>query len=300
MKRIFGLVLVIVLAFSLTVWAGEEDFEGGTIGEWAIWDWNGNHERHNFGVPIENTTDMNYEEGGSHALRVVLTDPTDTGFVEPQFTTTQSTFISDINAGDTIFYAIHLGEPHDPDTCIYVLKMFGKYGSSWTWAQDDNGCIWNIPGTCANLPDDTVKYGQWNLLTFVVPDVSGQTWQQVGVCINFNVSLSAYPGNTYSENDTIYFDAITSYGRMLPAGIAEGDLVVDLPKTAINTIKYNLAAPTPAKISMYDLSGAKKAEVALRTASGPQELTVNLPAGVYIYKIETLGKDATGKLLIIK
>jgi hypothetical protein len=88
-KKILSIALVIALAFSLTVLAGEEDFEGGTIGDWEIWDYCG-HERHadlmGRGATMEITGDMNYEVGGSNALRVVLTDPSDTGWVEPQFT----------------------------------------------------------------------------------------------------------------------------------------------------------------------------------------------------------------------
>lgn len=299
MKRILGLVVVIVLAFSLTALAGEEDFEGGTIGEWEIWD-NSDHQRYDFGAPIENTTDMNYEYGGSHAVRVVLTDPTDTGFVEPHFTTSQSTFISDLNTGDTVFYALYMDEPHDPDTCIYQLKMFGKYGSSWTWVQDDNGCIWNIPGTCANLPNDTVKYGQWNLLTFVVPDVSGETWQQVGICINFNVSLSAYPANTYSENDTIYFDAITSHGRLSGIDITNGNLI--LPKTSIGSIKYSLSSTTPVLIEAFDLTGRKVLSKAPGfQGAGDHELEVDiLPTGVYIVKVVAGGDILTSKLITIE
>ena len=297
MKRISGLVLVIVLAFSLTTLAGEEDFEGGTTGEWEIWDYNGSYERHDFGAPIENTEDMNYEPGGSHALRVVLTDPTDTGFTEPQFTTTESDFISDLSTGDTIFYAVYLNEPHDPDTCIYVFKVFGKYGSSWTWAQDDNGCIWNIPGTCTNLPDDTVKYGQWNLITYVVPDISEEIWHQIGICFNFNNVSSE---NTYSENDTIYFDAITSHGRFSGIDITNGNL--SLPETSIGSIKYSLTSTTPVLIEAFDLTGRKVlSEVPGFQIAGDHELEVNgLAAGVYIVKVVAGDVILTSKLITIE
>jgi hypothetical protein len=302
MKKILVLVLVVALIFSHTALAGEEDFENGTIGDWEIWDFTGEHERHadkmGGGATIENTGDINYEQGGSHALRVVLTDPTDTGWTEPQFTTTQSDFLTDLNTGDTVFYAIYLGEPHDPDTCIYVFKMFGKHGDSWDWTQDDNGCIWNIPGTCANLPNDTVKYVQWSLLTFVVPDVSGNQWQQIGICINFNNVSSE---NTYSENDTIYFDAITSLGRLNQAGIniKEGNII--LPKTSIGSIKYSLTATTPVLIEAFDLTGRKVlSEAPGFQAAGDHELKVNgLSSGVYFVKIIAGNAKLTTKLLIL-
>lgn len=180
--------------------------------------------------------------------------------------------------------------------------MFGKYGSSWTWAQDDNGCIWNIPGTCANLPDDTVKYGQWNLLTFVVPDVSGEDWQQIGICLNFNVSLSAYPGNTYSENDTIYFDAITSYGRLDQAGIDITDLDVVLPKTSIGSIKYSLSASAPVLIEAFNLTGQKVlSEAPGFQVAGDYEIKIDdLSAGVYIVKVVAGDATLISKLINIE
>lgn len=294
MKRILGLVPVIALLFSLTALAGEEDFEGGTIGDWEIWDYNGSYERHDFGAPIENTTDMNYEQGGSHALRVVLTDPTDTGFMEPQFTTTESNFLNDFNLGDTVFYALYLGIPHDPDTFINVLKMFGKAGPSWGW--HENGSIWGIPNPSPHLPNDTVKFGQWNLVAFVIPQMDS-TWHQIGICINFNNNSAA---NTYSENDTIYFDAITSLGRLSGINIKDGDVV--LPKTSIGSIKYSLSSTTPVLIEVFDLTGRKViSEAPGFQVAGDHELkTDGLAAGVYIVKVVAGNAILISKLITIE
>ena len=299
-KKILILALVITLTFSQIASAGEENFEGGTIGEWEIWDYSTHNRKADLmggGAPIEITGDMNYESGGSHALRVVLTDPSDTGWTEPQFSN-ESEFLEDLNTGDTVFYALYLNEPHDPDTAINVFKMFGKHGSDWTWAEDANGNVWSIPGTCANLPNDTVKYGRWNLLTFVVPDIGEDIWQQIGICINFNVSISSE--NTYSENDTIYFDAITSYGRLSGIDITKGNL--SLPKTSIGSIKYSLSNTTPVLIEAFDLTGRKVlSEAPGFQGTGDHELKVdNLATGIYIVKV-TAGDDILiSKLITIE
>ena len=305
-KKILSIVLVIALAFSLTVLAGENDFEDEEIGGWEIWDYTGEPGGHNRkadlmggGAPMEITGGMNYEVGGSHALRVVLTDPSDTGWVEPQFSN-EGEFLEDLATGDTVFYAIYLSEPHDPDTAINVFKMFGKHGTGWSWAQDDNGCIWSIPGTCANLPNDTVLFGRWNLLTFVVPDIGEDAWQQIGICINFNASISKYPENTYSENDTIYFDAITSQGRLSGIDISDGSLA--LPKASIGSIKYSLTSTAPVLIEAYNLAGQKVlSEAPGFQAAGDHELKVNgLASGVYIVKVVAGGDILTSKLLTIE
>lgn len=305
-KKILCIVLVIALAFSSTVLAGENDFEDEETGDWEIWDYTGGTGGHNRkadlmggGATMEITGDMNYEVGGSHALRVVLTDPSDTGWVEPQFSN-EGEFLEDLATGDTIFYAIYLGEPQDPDTAIDVFKMFGKHGPDWTWAEDANGTVWGIPGTCANLPNDTVKFGQWNLLTYVVPDIGDHVWQQVGICINFNASLSEYPENTYSENDTIYLDAITSQGRLSGIDIAEGSLV--LPKTSIGSIKYSLTSTAPVLIEAFDLTGRKVlSEAPGFQAAGDHELKpVGLASGVYIVKVVVGDAILTSKLLTIE
>ncbi len=304
-KRILSLVLVIGLIFSFTTKAGEELFEYGEIGNWEIWDYCG-HERHDTlmggGATIEVVDGWNYEVGGSHALRVVLIDPSDTGWVEPQFTATQTDFLADVNPGDTIFYAIYLSEPHDPDTCINVLKVFGKDGSEgWSWK--DNGNVWSIPGTSDNLPNDTVKYNQWNLLAYVIDTTGGWVLppNQIGICINFsNVSSE----NTYSENDTIYFDAITSQGRLPaePSGIDIDDGNVVLPKTSIGSIKYSLTKTAPVLIEAFDLTGRKVMTAApgFQGAGDYEVKTDNLAAGVYIVKIVVGDASLTSKLIAIE
>ena len=298
-QKILSIVLVIALTFSLTVLAGENDFEDAEIGDWEIWDYSG-HDRKadkmGGGAPMEITEDMNYEQGGSHALRVVLIDPSDTGWTEPQFTN-EAAFLEDLAAGDTIFYAIYLNEPHDPDTAINVFKMFGKYGDGWSWAQDDDGCIWSIPGTCANLPNDTVNFGQWNLLTFVVPDVGEDAWQQLGICFNFNNVSSS---NTYSENDTIYLDAITSHGRLSGIDIADRNMV--LPKTSIGSIKYSLTKTAPVLIEAYNLAGRKvlTAVPGFQVPGDYEIKTDDLAAGVYIVKIVVGDASLTSKLIAVE
>jgi hypothetical protein len=176
--------------------------------------------------------------------------------------------------------------------------MFGKHGEGWSWAQDDNGCIWSIPGTCANLPDDTVKHGRWNLVTFVVPDVGEDAWQQIGICFNFTASISST--NTYGENDTIYFDAITSQGRLSGIDISDGGLV--LSKTSIGSIKYSLKNTAPVLIEAFNLAGQKVlSEAPGFQATGDYELKVNgLASGVYIVKVVVGDDILTSKLLTIE
>ncbi len=313
-KKILSIVLVIALAFSLTALAGEEDFEGGTTGDWELWDYNGAYHRYKdiIGDPIEIAEGWNYEVGGSNALRVPLIDASDTGFVEPQITTSpeldsEAEFLQDLAHGDTIFYGLYLSEPHNPDNCINTIKVFGKDGSgegpNGTWR--DNGNIWSIPGVSDNLPNDTVKYEQWNLLAYVV-DTSGG-WvlppNQIGLCINFSGDNTAE--NPYKENDTIYVDAITSQGRLAsdPSGIVgvdKGNLA--LPKTSIGSIKYSLKGTVPVLIEAYNLTGQKVlSEVPGFQAAGDHELKVDgLASGVYIVKVVAGDDILTSKLLNIE
>jgi hypothetical protein len=303
-KKILSLVLVFILALSLTSIAGEQTFELEEVGDWELWDYNGAYERHDqVGNPIELAEGWNYEVGGSNALRVSVVDASDTGFVEPQFTTSQSDFLTDVTHGDTVFYAVYLAEPKNPDNCINVIKVFGKDGSEgWSWR--DNGNIWEIPGTSDNLPNDTVKYEQWNLLAYVVDSTGG--WvvppNQIGLCLNFSGENTAE--NPYKENDTIYVDAITSQGRLpsAPSGIAvvEGNLV--LPKTSIGSIKYSLSGTAPVLVEAYDITGRKVLTKApgFQTAGSYEINTDELATGVYIVKIVAGKTSLTSKLITIK
>lgn len=109
-----------------------------------------------------------------------------------------------------------------------------------------------------------------------------------------------FGATNYDPACTVYIDLISSESR--PSGI---ELITDPDKVileaSINTIKFSLAEPTPVLLSVYNLMGAKMAEVAPGGMSaGRHEFNVDLPNGMYVVKIVAGKVRETSRLLILK
>jgi hypothetical protein len=111
-----------------------------------------------------------------------------------------------------------------------------------------------------------------------------------------------FGATNYEPGCTVYIDLVSSVSREGGSGI---ELITDPAKiileASINTIKFSLAEPTPVLLSVYNLLGAKMAEIAPGGMNaGPHEVSVNLPNGMYIVKIVAGQVKDSKRLLVIK
>jgi hypothetical protein len=273
MRKLLVLVSIVVIACSLTALAkATYDFEDG------VNPFIGNADPNNW-CPIsvmEISSNQSWE--GDSSLMIVLDDPGETGKMKWAFAADNDPLTENLELGvDTVFFWLFLPEGYDED--MDKVQPFVQ-DASWAWSgnyQDWNG-----------LPKD-----EWHCNWCAIPS-SGLTLPLRRAGVEFT-SFVAEPACT------VYVDLVSSVSREGGAGI---ELITDPGKVileaSINTIKFSLDEPTPVLLSVYNLVGAKVAEIAPGAMSaGPHEMVIDAPAGMYIVKLVAGKITKKSKLIIL-
>jgi hypothetical protein len=272
MKKMFVLLGIVVLLCSLTALAkATYDFEDG------VNPFIGNADPNNW-CPIsvmEISSNQAWE--GDSSLMIVLDDPGATGKMKWAFATNSDPLIEDLELGvDTIFFWLYL--PDGYDEVMNNVQPFTQDGN-WSWTgnyQDWDGlpkdewhCNWCVTSASAQLPI-----------------------RRAGI---------EFVSAVEEPNCTLYVDLVSSVSREGGSGI---ELITDPGKVvleaSINTIKFSLDEPAPVLLSVYNLMGAKVAEIAPGAMSaGPHEMVIDAPAGMYIVKLVAGKITKKSKLIIL-
>jgi hypothetical protein len=273
MRKVVVLLGIVVLLCSLTAFAkATYDFEDG------VNPFIGNADPNNW-CPIsviEISSNQAWE--GDSSLMIVLDDPGETGKMKWAFAANNDPLTTDLVLGvDTVFFWLYLPSGYDED--MNNVQPFVQ-DASWQWS--GNWQDWD------GLPKD-----EWHCNWCAIPS-SGLTLPIRRAGVEFTSPVEE-PGCT------VYVDLVSSVSREGGSGI---ELITDPRKVtleaSINTIQFSLNEPTLVLLSVYNLMGAKVAEIPGKMSAGPHEMVIDAPDGIYIVKLVAGKITKKSKLIILK
>lgn len=277
MRKVLVLVSIVVIACSLTALAkATYNFETADQDSVFI-------PHQDYFTIYERTSNKVHE--GSYAMMYVLDDTSaaGTGGTTWWIRTADSLdlLFEDLEFMiDTIFFWMYL-----PDVGSGVINFVQPYTqcSLWRW----HGAYQSY---------SSASLDQWDCYPVVINNLD---WRDSVRQLPLKRAGVEFGTTVSQPGCTVYIDLVSSESR--GAGI---ELITDPDKVtleaSINTIKFSLAEPTPVLLSVYNLIGAKVAEIAPGVMSaGPHEVAINVSAGLYIVKIVAGGVKKTSKLIVL-
>ncbi len=233
---------------------------------------------------------------GTHALQLTMTHPgtqwillTKNHYVAPDNDEyMDTTFIKGLTNRDTIYYYVY-------------IPWSAPIDSIFIFVRDEN---WQFDELTVYHAED-LNFGRWNELKDGIADNLNLATVRI-VQTDFQIDLVA---DTVPAC-TLYFDAISSKGRVPPqfcdtagqAGIKipEQGNGVSVAKGSINCVEYAIDAGAPVIVQVFDLTGRKRLEIPVgMQPAGTYSVPLNLPAGVYLTRVATIKGEAKGKSICI-
>lgn len=280
MRKFIAMLVVIILVCSLSALAKTSyDFETPDQGGVLV----PNPDAGYFTI-YERTSDMAYQ--GSYSMMYVLDDTSagGTGGEKWEIRTVSQTdpLITDVEFMiDTIFFWMYL-----PDVGSGVMSWVQPFTQDVAWRWHGNYQSYS-----------SASLDQWDCYPVHIDTLmwDGVTKRELPLK-RAGVEFGA---TDYAPGCTVYIDAVSSESRNAGITIVKDPDKVTI-ETSINTIKFSLDEPTPVLLSVYNLMGAKVAEIVPGTMSaGSHEMVIDAPAGMYIVKLVAGGVVKKSKLIIL-
>jgi len=196
-----------------------------------------------------------------------------------------STFLQDLDTGDTIYYYLYIPSGAPIDSIFMFLRDY-----NWAW---DKATIYHA---------SDLDFGVWNELKDGISDSTdyGDT------TFTFPIMQSDFQIDTYDSVAnpacTLYWDCPSSSGPVAGINMPEQkNNALSVVRSSINCVKYTLNAAAPVIIQIFDLTGRKQTEtVPGFQAAGSYGIDLSLSAGVYIARIVAGTEEKTAKVICIR
>jgi len=245
---------------------------------------------------------------GSHAIQLTMTHEGTRWLIfaknareSTQADALDSTFLHDLDIGDTLFYYLYVPWNAPIDSIFIFVRALDAGG---TWTQDVH--------TVYHASD--LHFGRWNELKDGISDTTvtgfgnGEPFPTPLIQSDFQIDTRA----GVVPACTLYFDCPSSKGRVPSeyidttgqAGIEmpePGDGAVKVAKGSINCVEYAIGVVAPVMVQVYDLTGRKQLEIPVGIQSaGTYRIPLNLPAGVYLTRVVAGEEEVTGKVICVR
>lgn len=138
--------------------------------------------------------------------------------------------------------------------------------------------------------------------SYAIKDASGssilrtnfQTADYIGTAIpTGSVTIEAIAGE-YKGKTQIYPRSLTDFTTLSNEALIQIEGFSIYPNPVRNTLYINTKNNADKQVQIFDLIGKKLIDTAVKDCS----LNINLPAGIYVVKVEENGKTATQKLIV--
>jgi hypothetical protein len=229
---------------------------------------------------------------GTHAVQIRMTHEgtrwllfCKNAFINPQEDSFDTTFLQDLDNGDTIYYYLYIPSEAPIDSIFMFMR-------NQDWEHDEH--------TVYHSSD--LVFGAWNELKDGISD-STDYWDTT---FTLPVIQSDFQIDTYDSVATpactLYWDCPSSLGPVAGIDMPEQrNNAVSVVKNSINCVRYTLNAGKPVIVQIFDLTGRKMTEIVPGfQAAGSYDIDLSLSAGVYIARVVAGIEEETAKVICVK
>ncbi len=228
---------------------------------------------------------------GTHSVQIRMTHEGTRWFlfcknalISGQEDALDTTFLIDLDNGDTIYYYLYIPSEAPIDSIFMFLR-------NQNWEHDEH--------TVYHASD--LNFGGWNELKDGISDnnTSGEPFTFPLIQSDFQIDTYDSVANPAC---TLYWDCPSSLGPV--AGIympEQKNNAVSVVKNSINCVKYTLNVGKPVIVQIFDLTGRKQTEIVpgFQTA-GSYDIDLSLSTGVYIARVVAGIELETVKVICVK